>query len=90
MKSKETFFSSVQRSRMIWDTLLRIEFGDGYGIKQLLANSTYAAAYPLHEVRSSALPIGMVTAEAGHLQDCKRLKIKLEIRFRAHVLVLPM
>ncbi|CAL1295181.1 unnamed protein product [Larinioides sclopetarius] len=52
---KEDFFSPAQRSRIVQFILKRKSFTEdhtdvsGFGIKKLLADGVYTAAYPLHE-----------------------------------------
>lgn len=51
-QDQETFFSFGQRSRIVWEILLRTSCDDGRratGITHLLSNGTYLAAYPLHD-----------------------------------------
>ncbi|KAG8177061.1 hypothetical protein JTE90_016890, partial [Oedothorax gibbosus] len=54
-KRKEDFFSPAQRSRIVQFILKRKSFTDdhtdvfGFGMKKLLADGIYEAAYPLHE-----------------------------------------
>ncbi|CDW55778.1 anoctamin [Trichuris trichiura] len=60
IEDKETFFTSAQRSRMVFDILARTEFDvqrrTDCGILRLLNSGTYCAAYPLHEVHYEILP----------------------------------
>lgn len=52
IKDKDTFFSSTQRTRIVHEILLRTRYEDNktkIGIKRLVSNQTYLAAYPLHE-----------------------------------------
>ncbi|KAL4232704.1 Anoctamin-4 [Mactra antiquata] len=58
IKDKETFFSNAQRSRIVYTILSRAFYEDPdpenpnkrrFGIKKLLANGSYSAAYPLHD-----------------------------------------
>ncbi|XP_052279240.1 anoctamin-4-like isoform X4 [Dreissena polymorpha] len=55
---KEKFFSNAQRSRIVYAILSRAYYEDEdqdnsgkrrFGIKKLLANGTFSAAYPLHD-----------------------------------------
>lgn len=62
-EDKENFFPRAERSRMIYDILLRTRYGnmakeENYvvGIERLVKNGTYKAAYPLHEVSSKSCP----------------------------------
>ncbi|GFS49685.1 anoctamin-1 [Trichonephila inaurata madagascariensis] len=54
-RKKENFFSPAQRSRIVQFILKRKSFTEnhadvsGFGIKKLLADGVYTAAYPLHE-----------------------------------------
>ncbi|XP_055925697.1 anoctamin-5-like isoform X1 [Argiope bruennichi] len=54
-RKKEDFFSPAQRSRIVQFILKRKSFTEdhtdifGFGIKKLLADGVYTAAYPLHE-----------------------------------------
>lgn len=54
----DTFFDGSERSRMVYDLLIRTKYGEDdeeithrIGISRLLQNGAYTAAYPLHEVR---------------------------------------
>lgn len=53
IKDRETFFSSAQRSQLVWQILMRTGYDDEnkekVGITRLLSNRTYSAAYPLHD-----------------------------------------
>ena len=53
VKDRETFFSSAQRSQIVWQILMRTRYDDDdsdkVGIARLLSNSVYKAAYPLHD-----------------------------------------
>uniref|UniRef100_A0A5S6QAG6 Anoctamin n=1 Tax=Trichuris muris TaxID=70415 RepID=A0A5S6QAG6_TRIMR len=53
IENQETFFTSAQRSYMVFDILARTEFDvqrrTDCGILRLLNAGTYCAAYPLHE-----------------------------------------
>ncbi|XP_055887871.1 anoctamin-4-like isoform X2 [Biomphalaria glabrata] len=56
MQDKETFFSPAQRSLLTYQILLRAVFEDvgdparnKFGIKNMLSNKSYEAAFPLHE-----------------------------------------
>ncbi|KAH9525321.1 Anoctamin-4 [Bulinus truncatus] len=56
IKDKDTFFSPAQRSLMTYQVLLRAVFEDvgdpaknKFGIKNMLSNNSYLAAFPLHE-----------------------------------------
>lgn len=54
IKDRETFFTPSQRSQIVWEILLRVRYNNsdqGLGISRLLSNSTYVAAYPLHDGR---------------------------------------
>jgi len=55
IKDREAFFSSAQRSQIVWQILLRTPFikdrDDKVGINRLLNKNVYEAAYPLHEGR---------------------------------------
>lgn len=63
---KETFFSQTQRIRMVWDLILRItipmqdKFGhnvdEAVGIRFLLKEGAYVAAFPLHDGDYKAEP----------------------------------
>lgn len=62
-EDKENFFPRAERSRMVYDILLRTRYGNSskeeesyaVGIERLIKNGTYRAAYPLHEVMFSML-----------------------------------
>lgn len=46
------FFTSAERSALVWERLLRTAYGpkeSQVGIKKLLSNGTFAAAFPLHD-----------------------------------------
>ncbi|XP_053397685.1 anoctamin-4-like isoform X3 [Mercenaria mercenaria] len=58
IKDKESFFTNAQRSRIVYAILSRAFYEDAdpnnpakrrFGIKKLLANGSYSAAYPLHD-----------------------------------------
>ena len=56
IKDRETFFSSAQRSQMVWQILMRTSYDDDdsdkVGIVRLLSNGVFKAAYPLHDGRA--------------------------------------
>ena len=56
IKDRETFFSSAQRSQMVWQILMRTSYDDDdsdrVGIVRLLSNGVFNAAYPLHDGRA--------------------------------------
>ncbi|KAF3704914.1 Anoctamin-4 [Channa argus] len=50
--NKDTFFSNATRSRIVHHILQRIKYEEGkhkMGLNRLLSNSSYEAAFPLHE-----------------------------------------
>ncbi|XP_043246594.1 anoctamin-5-like isoform X2 [Amphibalanus amphitrite] len=56
IKSRETFFTSAQRSQIVWQILMRTRYSDAQskdrskvGINRLLNNGAYLAAFPLHD-----------------------------------------
>ncbi|XP_054290583.1 anoctamin-4-like [Macrosteles quadrilineatus] len=51
VKDRESFYTSAQRSQVVWQILLRTKYDDGarVGIRRLLNNGTYISAFPLHE-----------------------------------------
>ena len=53
VKDRETFFSSAQRSQIVWQLLMRTSYDDDdsdkVGIVRLLSNGVFKAAYPLHD-----------------------------------------
>ena len=53
VKDRETFFSSAQRSQIVWQILMRASYNnddsDKVGIVRLLSNGVFKAAYPLHD-----------------------------------------
>ncbi|XP_031570691.1 anoctamin-4-like [Actinia tenebrosa] len=53
IEDRDTFFSQAQRGRIVYTLLQRAKYGSNkttqVGIERLIANGTYAAAYPLHE-----------------------------------------
>ncbi|XP_013386411.1 anoctamin-4 isoform X1 [Lingula anatina] len=53
IKDKESFFTNAQRSRVAYEILARMRYDDTdrdkFGIKRLINNGSFAAAYPLHE-----------------------------------------
>ncbi|KAF4518589.1 hypothetical protein B566_EDAN012417 [Ephemera danica] len=53
VKDREVEFTSAQRSQVAWQILLRCRYDDydkdKVGIRRLLSNQTYLAAFPLHE-----------------------------------------
>ena len=53
IKNRDTFFTSAQRSLIVWQILIRTKYGDDesdkVGIKRLLSKGVYKAAYPLHD-----------------------------------------
>ena len=53
IKNRDTFFTSAQRSLIVWQILIRTKYGDDnldkVGIKRLLSKGVYSAAYPLHD-----------------------------------------
>ncbi|XP_063218601.1 anoctamin-4 [Bacillus rossius redtenbacheri] len=53
IKERESTFTSAQRSQIVWQIMMRAKYDDGekVGIRRLLNNQTYLAAYPLHEGR---------------------------------------
>ncbi len=60
--SRKQLFQMSQRCRMIYDLLIRTEYKEAknhhVGIEKLVANNTYTAAYPLHEVCSLKIKLG--------------------------------
>ena len=56
IKDRETFFSSAQRSQMVWQILMRTSYDDDdsdkVGIIRLLSNGVFKDAYPLHDGRA--------------------------------------
>ncbi|CAD5213080.1 unnamed protein product [Bursaphelenchus okinawaensis] len=55
-ENPEAFFSRAERSRMVYDLLIRTRYdlketGDKYrfGVERLVKNKTYTACYPLHD-----------------------------------------
>ncbi|XP_060596933.1 anoctamin-4-like isoform X3 [Ruditapes philippinarum] len=73
IKDKDSFFSNSQRSRIVYAILSRSFYEDAdpqnpakrrFGIKKLLANGSYSAAYPLHD--------GKYTSEHSILTRGKR------------------
>jgi hypothetical protein len=57
-ENEETFFSRSQRSRMVYDILIRTRYDSTeqsnkarlrFGIERLIRNNSYSAYYPLHE-----------------------------------------
>lgn len=76
----EEFFTAAVRARIIDFILRRKKFNDSenddfaFGIEKMLSESTYEAAYPIHEVRivgsvSPSYPVCVVSRELG--QCCK-------------------
>ncbi|XP_037087144.1 anoctamin-5-like isoform X2 [Pollicipes pollicipes] len=57
IKSRETFFTSAQRSQIVWQILMRTKYTDSahvndrskVGINRLLNNGAFVAAFPLHD-----------------------------------------
>ncbi|XP_056131795.1 anoctamin-4-like [Lampris incognitus] len=50
--NKDTFFSNATRSRIVHHILQRVKYEEGknkMGLNRLLSNSSYEAAFPLHE-----------------------------------------
>uniref|UniRef100_A0A8D3APN2 Anoctamin n=1 Tax=Scophthalmus maximus TaxID=52904 RepID=A0A8D3APN2_SCOMX len=50
--NKDTFFNNATRSRIVHHILQRVKYEDGknkMGVNRLLSNSSYEAAFPLHE-----------------------------------------
>lgn len=66
IKDREEFFSGAQRSLIVWQILLRTKYDDNnsdkVGIKRLLSNGVYKAAYPLHDGK-------YIGDEKGQLSD---------------------
>ncbi|KAE8737110.1 hypothetical protein FOCC_FOCC017429, partial [Frankliniella occidentalis] len=56
VKDRETYYTSAQRSTIVWELMIRAKAPDGerLGIRYLLSNSTYLSAFPLHEGRYDA------------------------------------
>lgn len=58
-----SFFETSERSRMVYDLLLRTRYDSEevekyrVGIERLMKNGTYTAAYPLHEVNEFCFSI---------------------------------
>ncbi|XP_019898577.2 anoctamin-4 isoform X2 [Esox lucius] len=51
--NKDTFFNNATRSRIVHHILQRVKYEEGkdkMGMNRLLSNSSYEAAFPLHEV----------------------------------------
>lgn len=57
ISDRDTFFKDADRSRMVWNILVRTRFDstmpDRVGIKKLIKNGTYECAYPLHDELST-------------------------------------
>nr|CAD7458927.1 unnamed protein product [Timema tahoe] len=53
VKDRENFFTSAQRSQIVWQIMMRAKYDDSdkVGIRRLLNNQTFLAAFPLHEGR---------------------------------------
>jgi len=57
VKDRDSFFTSAQRSLIVWQVLMRTRYSDSkedaskVGIARLLSKGTYSAAYPLHDGR---------------------------------------
>ncbi|XP_069684912.1 anoctamin-5 isoform X2 [Periplaneta americana] len=51
IKDRETFFTAAQRSQVVWQIMMRAKYDDSekVGIRRLLNNGAYLAAFPLHE-----------------------------------------
>ncbi|KAJ9595499.1 hypothetical protein L9F63_013321, partial [Diploptera punctata] len=51
IKDRETFFTAAQRSQVVWQIMMRAKYDESekVGIRRLLNNGTYLAAFPLHE-----------------------------------------
>ncbi|CAG7831124.1 unnamed protein product [Allacma fusca] len=53
IKDRETFFTTAQRSQIVWQILTRIRFEenarDKCGIRRLLNDATFVSTFPLHE-----------------------------------------
>ncbi|XP_039298885.1 anoctamin-4 isoform X1 [Nilaparvata lugens] len=51
IKDRENYYTSAQRSQIVWQILLRAKYDDDQkaGIRKLLNNGTYITAFPLHE-----------------------------------------
>ncbi|XP_048404739.1 anoctamin-4 isoform X3 [Stegostoma tigrinum] len=52
INNKDTFFNNATRSRILHHILQRVKYEEGknkIGLNRLLGNSTYEAAFPLHE-----------------------------------------
>uniref|UniRef100_T1J757 Anoctamin n=1 Tax=Strigamia maritima TaxID=126957 RepID=T1J757_STRMM len=60
ISNKETFFTSAQRSRMVWQILTRTHYSlddmSKIGVMRLLNNGTFKAAFPLHEPQKAEIP----------------------------------
>ncbi|XP_028967415.1 anoctamin-4 [Galendromus occidentalis] len=69
---RETFFSPAQRSRIMWEVMIRTYFGSSpnmRGISGLLNDGTFKAAYPLHDIlhRAWAHPSAWYRHQPIHL-----------------------
>ncbi|EGD72461.1 hypothetical protein PTSG_11592 [Salpingoeca rosetta] len=52
IEDEDKFFTSGERSSLVWEKLTRVPYGakdSQVGIKKLLTNGTFAAAFPLHD-----------------------------------------
>eukprot|EP00043_Microstomoeca_roanoka_P027025 m.13337 g.13337 ORF g.13337 m.13337 type:complete len:921 (-) comp7245_c0_seq1:236-2998(-) len=52
IEDETKFFTSAERASLVWEMLSRISYGgksSQVGIKKLLANGTFTAAFPLHD-----------------------------------------
>ncbi|XP_049855202.1 anoctamin-4-like [Schistocerca gregaria] len=51
VKERELFYTSAQRSLVVWQVMMRTKYDESEkcGIRRLLNNKTYLAAFPLHE-----------------------------------------
>eukprot|EP00055_Hartaetosiga_balthica_P010211 m.42879 g.42879 ORF g.42879 m.42879 type:complete len:915 (+) comp7082_c0_seq1:71-2815(+) len=74
---ESTFFTTSERSALVWDILQRVSYGPKVtqtGIKKLLANGTFSAAFPLHDgpyesVDSDSYDIGLDRNDRKTLYD---------------------
>uniref|UniRef100_A0A7E4WDN2 Anoctamin n=1 Tax=Panagrellus redivivus TaxID=6233 RepID=A0A7E4WDN2_PANRE len=76
-ENRQQFFPRTERSRMVYDFLIRTRYDSAdsdkfrAGIERLIANSTYLAAYPLHdEIDYNGQPDLVTCSDRQLLYEC--------------------
>lgn len=87
MPDKQTFFNSSQRSRMVWDILIRTPYDEDVptriGVQRLIKNGSYSATYPLHEGNSHIEPEREAAYKSANVDRLKSLQNDRQLLYEA-------